>query len=536
MPFWAGESIAGPNARKITMMKKALIVLGLTLLPALALAQAGATLEQAIIPPSNDNQAADKQKLDAAIGDRAYAVPGGTIARSARQRATDVIYAVDFGVTCDGLTGADQTAAIMAATNAAVALGGRDVVFPPGTCRIRSYMVLPSKTRWVSRSGTVFYLDPAMTTGYSVANYTRAIVFDAVSEILIDGLTFQGAGIGSFPCPAVCTRAVNIVFRNTNHVTIRNTVIQDFGWATTADIPAAGIQVFGGHNYLIDNVTIQRTSGDNLAFSNGVYNVEVRGSTFAASTGDSALVCTIGGYNHNYHGNRISGTEENVAPVIVMDRCWNWAIANNQVYGGNVGQGIRVARYEDTGETNHDFTISGNVISRSAQAISVETAATKQGSQATAGGGRFSITGNTIINPTATGIVVADSEVGTITGNVISRAPENGILIAAYTSGVNTGTLAVSGNTIASDGGTYGIRQLSAGGKLTPIALGGNVVTGATIPYSLADGNSPQVIPYGTPPSSSVRCAQSQIFSMDASYLYLCAGTNALKRVPLSSF
>ncbi len=462
--------------------------------------------------------------------------PTGTVTRSLAERATDVIYAVDYGVTCNGPQGTDQTSAIMAATNAAVALGGRDVVFPPGVCRINTAISGPSKTRWVSRSGTVFYFHPTMTSSFNIGGQNRGLVFDGVNDILIDGITFRGAGSSTLTCAATCPNIYSTVFRFANNVVIRNSVFEDFGFDTTMGTTYPGLLVFAGSNYLIDNVTIQRTSGDNLAFSNGTRDVVVRNSRFSLSTADSALVCSIGGINHTYHNNFVSGTEGNIAPVIVMDRCSNWTVNNNVIYGANLGQAIRVARYVNTPETNRDFTISGNVIQRSHTAISVESSATTQGSYTEAGGGRFAVTGNTIINPVAIGIAIVDSEVGTITGNTISRPPDTGILVTGYAAGVNTGSLTVSGNTIAGAGGAYGIRQLAAGGTLTPISVGTNFVSGMTTPYALANGNSPQTIPYGTPASSSATCPQSQIYGMDASYLYLCAGTNALKRVPLSSF
>ncbi len=459
---------------------------------------------------------------------------GASACRSMADRATDVIQAVDFGVTCDDATGTDQSAAIMAATNAAVALGGRDVVFPSSaTCRIKSFMTPPSKTRWVSKGGTVFYLDPAMSVSASVGGAGRAILFNNVSDILIDGITFQGAGASSLPCPAPCNRILHIAFQNAKNVVIRNVTIQDFGYGTTLDIPAPGIIVFGGNDYLVDNTTIRRTSGDNLAFSNGAYNVEVRGSNFSGSTGDSALVCTIGGRNMRFHHNVVTGPAGNAAPIIVMDRCSNWDVSNNTVGGAEVGQAIRVARYGDTPETSHDFTITHNTITGADVGISVESAGAKQGSQTASGGGRFTIAGNTILGSTTAGIQIVESEVGAVTGNVVVGAP-TGIFLTGYTPGTQTGYLAISGNTI--NGATYGVREVNSGGRNVPSAYSGNLMIGVAMPYTLATETVAPSIPFRTPPNATARPCNPGQTLMDATYFYGCTAAGTFKRIPWQRF
>jgi hypothetical protein len=417
----------------------------------------------------------------------------------ARERASDIIYAVDYGVKCDGAT--DDAAAIMAATNKAASLR-RDVILPAGTCRILNVMAPPSHTHWRSYGGTTIYLDPAMTTGHPVGGTRNGIAFDGVSDILFDGIVFKGGGPATAPCPAPCPSSPRVIFQRVSNVRIRDTTFRDFGHnakdsAGNSVAYIQGLLAFAGSDWLIDKSSFVNNSGDGLAFSDGVTNVEVRGSTFA-NNGDSALVCTIGGAHHNYHGNYITGQEGNISPIVVMDSCSKWSVLNNQVLGYTTGQGIRVARYFDRVHVNQDFTIAGNTVIGSATGISVEASASKQGANGTsAGGGRFAVTGNTVVNAASTGIAVSDSEVGTVTGNTVVGAPNDGIVVIAYAAGVKTGSLAISGNTI--QGGTYGIRQFATGGSLTPSAVGQNVIVDAATPYALLAANTPPTLPFRTP-------------------------------------
>ncbi|CAM3026280.1 hypothetical protein JHFBIEKO_3089 [Methylobacterium mesophilicum] len=461
---------------------------------------------------------------------------GGSVARTQAARATDAVQVVDYGAKCDGTT--DDAAAIIAATNvAAVTLGGRDVVFPAGTCRLLNFIAPPSNTRWVSRSETTIYLDPAMKTGHPIGGQSHGIAFDGVSNILIDGITFAGGGTAR---ASTCTKTScpNLIAQNTSNVVIRNATIRDFG------SPAAysqGLLVFGGHDWLVDHSAIINTSGDNLAFSNASYNVEVRNSTFNNSFGDSALVCTIGGYNFNFHDNHITQGSQPAkpqVPVIVMDRCHAWQISNNQITGTPnasgvaAGQGIRVARYADTPETNHDFTIIGNTITGTDTAISVEASGTVQGSQSVPGGGRFAVVGNTSTGAN-TCIQINNSEMGAVSGNACTGVALYGLLEIAYAG--KTGSLAIGTNTFVGTGasGSFGVRQLGSGGTITPSAVAPQFATNFAVNYALDASNAPIILPVVTR-SASAACTPGEL-SLNAAgnALQACVAHGSVKSVPV---
>jgi polygalacturonase len=463
------------------------------------------------------------------IGGACVQVNGGSICRPLSTRWTDSqVQAVDFGVKCDGTT--DDSPAIMAATNMAASLGGRDVIFPSNaTCRLNTGMAPPSRTRWVSRGGTVLYLDPGMATYTSIAGAKRGIAFVNVNDILIDGITFNGGG-SSTTAAGDCNAGScpGIAANNVNNAIIRNSVFQNFG---SASAYIQGLVVFGGGGWLIDKSSFVNTSGDNLAFSNATSNVEVRGSFFSGTARDSALVCTIGGTNFGFHDNTIVGTAGNAAPLVVMDRCNNWSVHNNRItLPDNSAVAVRVARYGNTPETNHDFTISGNTIQGGSRAISVESSSTQQGSYTVGGGGRFTVSGNVAVGSNVC-IGLSDSEAGSVTGNTCAGATDTGILVESGNAGVNSGNVAISGNNISAT--NFGIRQIAGPGQSLPLSLGANNISFATTPIQLAVQQAPTVIPQGAP--SAAKCQPGQILGVDTSFLYVCPAYGVLGKVPLTT-
>ncbi|MGU3469352.1 hypothetical protein ACLBXO_31430 [Methylobacterium sp. C33D] len=476
------------------------------------------------------------------LSETCFKVAGSPICRQQRDRWTDnQVQAADFGVKCDGIT--DDGNAILDATNLAAGLGGRNLVFPSGICRLLTHIEPASNTRWVSRGGTTIYLDPAMATGYQIGGRASGISFDGVSNILIDGITFAGGGQSAPTSSCTTTSCPRVIAQNTSNVVIRNSTFRDFG--PTGSPAVQALLVFGGHDWLVDNSTFKNSTSDNLAFSNGTYNVEVRGSTFANSMSDSALVCAIGGYNFNFHDNYIIQGQQAYQshlglqpPVVVMDRCHNWQISNNQIIGtpdtngGITGQGVRVARYADTTDTNHDFTISNNTIFGTYIAISVESAGTVQGSQSVPGGGRFSVTANTALGP-AICMQVTAVEMGSINGNACMGVTGTGLLQIAYSG--NTGSLAIGTNTFIGKGvsGSFGIRQLAAGGTITPSAMAPQMVSGFTTNYALDPSNIPLALPVKTRGSTGA-CTPGEInLKADGPALEACAAFGTIKSAPL---
>ncbi|WP_187273069.1 right-handed parallel beta-helix repeat-containing protein [Methylobacterium sp. WL69] len=481
---------------------------------------------------------------------------GGSVKRLNRTRWTDSqVQAVDYGVTCDGV--ANDAPAILAATNVAVGLGGRDVVFPSGTCLLKTGLLPPSRTRWVSRGGTIVTFDPNMTM---VGTLKSAISFENVSDLLIEGIVFKGNGTATKPCGSVgaeaCPGSPRVTFLGANGVTIRNSTFRDFGdYRKDAKGKALaysqGIVAFGGADWLVENSRFIDNSGDGIAWSNATRRVEVRGSHFEGNDDSSGPVCTVGGSSFNIHDNQVVQRRGNTAPLIVMDRCTNWQINNNRIYGvandrgHQTGQGIRVARYaiEASTHVSHDFTISGNVIIGTAAAISVENAGTvqpgytdQQGKVQPAvnvlGGGRFAVTGNTSVGAN-TCISIVDSEIGAVSGNTCSNVRDAGLLLISYTT--KTGSIAVGSNifTGTNVAGSFGVRQIASGGAITPSAIAPQFAQGFATAYQIAPFNQPPIVPVVTR-SATAACTPGEItVKADQTAIQVCTTSGSVRSAPL---
>lgn len=465
------------------------------------------------------------------------------------------VHAVDYGMKCDGV--ADEAPAVLAATNVAVGLGGRDVVFPSGTCLLKSGLMPPSRTRWVSRGGTIVTFDPNMTM---VGSLKSAIAFENVSDVLIDGIVFKGNGPATQPCGSAgfesCPGSPRVTFRSAANVTIRGSTFRDFGdYRKDANgkvlAYAQGIVAFGGTDWLVENSRFIGNSGDGLAFSNGTRRVEVRGSYFDANDDSSGPVCTIGGSGFHIHGNHVVQRSGSIAPLIVMDRCTDWQISNNRIYGvanpqgQQTGQGIRVARYavEDSSHVSHDFTISGNVFIGTATAISVENAGTVQAGYKdqqgkvrppvnVPGGGRFVVAGNTSIGAN-TCISIVDSEIGAVSGNTCSNVRDAGLLLISYTT--KTGSIAVGSNVFSGtkSPGSFGVRQIEAGGTITPSAIAQQFVQDFAVAYQIASTNQPPIIPLVTR-SPKAPCTPGEItVKADQTAIQVCTSFGSIRSAPL---
>lgn len=444
-------------------------------------------------------------------------VADGSVCRAQRVGRTDSeVQATDFGVKCDGTT--DDSDAILSATNAAVRLGGLGVVFPTGRCLLRNFILPPSRTHWVAYGETVIIFDPAMPLG---GKSRAAIAFENVSDIIIDGLTFEGNGRKTLPCQSGCAGSPHIQAINASNITIRNSTFRDFGDLTQGSdgkqlAYVQGLVAFGGKRWLVENSRFINNSGDGAAWSNGTDGVEVRESYFSGNGDSSGPVCTIGGSNFNIHHNEIHQRRGNTAPIIVMDRCNNWKIDRNRIYGvanpsgRQTGQGIRVARYtlESSAFANHDFSITGNAIHGTETAISVESSGTLQAGYTDAntgqiwpavrvpGGGRFAVVGNTSTGA-GTCIQISDSEAGSISGNTCSKVADTGLLLISYTS--MTGSFVIGRNTFSGLGsapaGSFGVRQLAAGAAISPVAMTPQSITGFRTPMALIDDKTLAVLP-----------------------------------------
>jgi len=105
------------------------------------------------------------------------------VARTLADRFADVVNVLDFGAVGDGVT--DDTAAIQAALNAAPVLGGK-IIFPVGTYKVTSTLILPSKSS--SRLKPIYICGDS--SSIAPENCGSVIIFTGTNIPL-----FQGRGV-----------------------------------------------------------------------------------------------------------------------------------------------------------------------------------------------------------------------------------------------------------------------------------------------------------------------------------------------------
>jgi hypothetical protein len=391
----------------------------------------------------------------------------GAVQRTVESKLGDTVSVKDFGAVGDGV--ADDTTAIQAATTAAAA-AGKTVLFPAGTYRLLSYVVLPSNTDWRGEVGSKIYLDPAMTLGAVIGGSARAIYAQSIQNLRFDGLEFYSLKTG-------LTQAISICLNAVTNFTINNCVFRDFGNATYY---AQGLIVFNSSGFKITGSKFKNCSGDGAAFSNNCADFFVENNEFSSNL-DWGLAITIGCTKGVVNGNLFLN---NTSTATGVDRCTKVTFCGNTIIGNE--HGIRVAEFAVTAEKNKDITIVGNTITVSGVAgISVEDTDTV---------GVVTVSGNVISGSSNQGIRVNNVTQISITGNTIYSCAAEAILFHATTAGRTTASAIVSGNHTSTS--TYGLRQLAGAGTTGKIVVVGNsfnncsVATVITIDADYIEGDT----------------------------------------------
>jgi parallel beta-helix repeat protein len=379
--------------------------------------------------------------------------------------------ASSYGMVCNNVD--DDGPALQTAMNASV--GTRLYLPAKRLCRIKSYVSIPSNTYLVGQRTTLNF-DAAASHGGSldVTMMLDGTSGNPVQNVTIDGIIFNGPGTASV------NDRVRIMMQWPKHVVVRNSSFQNFGnitnLTTRATTYAHGLPVFNGNDLLIENNIFQNNVGDGLSFSNNPTHIRIRNNKVSNNWDSGIVPCTIGGTNIVVENNMVSAAVGNTAPVIVMDRCTNVTVSNNKVDSSAGSQCIRVARYADTAEINQDIKVVGNTCTGGGY-ISMEALGPKQGSQIVAKSGLFSVTNNTIINSSGKGILIVDSQNGSIIGNRIINAAAEGIVEESFT--VPVGNNIIANNVI--DGATYCQRQLAVGGSVITSSWDNNTVRNCSV-------------------------------------------------------
>jgi len=279
----------------------------------------------------------------------------GAVGRTVQSRLTETVSVKDFGAKGDGTT--DDTAAIQSALNS----GSVDVYLPKGTYIVTALTI----------SATLrFHGEGTLKRSASASSYMLSI---SVSNVTVDGISFDGAGAGSTigttnqsegAIIAYGTDStapvVNINVRNckidglagfgirvnyASNVRIENNLIDNCGYAAILGLS------------LIDSV-ITKNRIDNINSSSGAvnwYGISItRDATVATSVSARSTNCII---TENIISNVVQWTGiDTHAPL----KC---TIANNAVYF--CLNGI-YAQYDDASEANKqpatDTIITGNVV------------------------------------------------------------------------------------------------------------------------------------------------------------------------------
>lgn len=368
-------------------------------------------------------------------------------------------------------------------------------VLPSNTqCRIKSFVSIPSNT-YLRGQNTTFNLDAAATHGGSL---DVTVIMDSVSNIKIEGVTFNGAG-SSTPSP----NHSRIAGVSVSGITVRNSAFTNFGditsHTTAVNTYTHGLQIFNVTDGYFENSLYQNNSGDGLSLSNANSRVWIRGNR-AINNYDSGIIpCTIGGDHIYTTENYVSVSSTDIAgvPGIGLDRCSNAVVANNWIDAPALTNCIRVARYGDTAQINKDLHIRGNTCTGGSN-ISIEALGPTQGSQTVTKGGYWSVVDNTVIGASGqSSIHIVDSQNGQVIGNRVIGGSAEGIIEESFS--VPVGGNIISENIV--DGATNCLRQLASGGSVINSTWSNNVVKNCSVASTAFTAN------IGTDGIATVSCA-----------------------------
>ena len=289
-----------------------------------------------------------------------YTATGGTVARSAQDRAAEVFNVRDHGVKMDGVT--DDAAALQAVVD--LAGPGATIYFPPSKSVLllsRGFASYSNQTLW-AYPGTV-------TIAPSTGNTATVLLWGTAntSNVYIHGLTFDGGG-KDFATADVVTQVYRVNGLTLNQVTFQNTRGIAFNASGVNDLIIRGCQFVNCGNHWMTSgndldalAGLSHSSGDDVSWG---FRMLVEGCRFSDCGGMS-----LG----NIENIRIVGNDflETVHPylteswgayfaAVFAQRCTDLVIANN-VMDGLSGNAIDVAG-------QWGGVISGNVIRNSGEA------------------------------------------------------------------------------------------------------------------------------------------------------------------------
>ena len=211
--------------------------------------------------PTNPNGGLVAAQITVAGGKITAIYPAMT-SSSSRSPSMGIMYAADYGVTCDGSTevsGKLQQAMVLAATN------GVALQLPSGSCVIRNTMIAPARLHLIGAPNGELYWDTPQSGTFAVLNLVD------VSEVTIEFVRIRGTNTSaSFNATYAGNYPIRIDHSSAN--TIRNCHIQDY-WGDAAILIGPGVTATNHSDVnLVEGNIILRGSSYGIEITSGSWN------------------------------------------------------------------------------------------------------------------------------------------------------------------------------------------------------------------------------------------------------------------------
>lgn len=356
-----------------------------------------------------------------------------------------------YGAVGDGLT--NDTAAIQAAINAAAASGG-DVVFPPGSYKTASALVVKSG---VSLRGFGNVSKIVGSADHDIINDSATPATDlTISDLYLEvaGSSTAGSGIELTACQRVTIRNVEVynAWDSIDVLTGSSDVV-----VTSCYVHGArqqGIQVVDSTRVKVQGNIVDGVGSSNLHhcvyIASGCTDLDASGNTLR------------GAYGFGVHCYASTGTPQRIV------------VANNTITGCGKGSGTTGGIYAGGSVQCSDYTITGNTINDAGNGAGIDSANVS----------RLVITGNVVRTCGTHGIALASASgltCGfTVTGNDISDWNHAGVGASAVRVPIS-GSLAggvVVGNQMRSPVATGGPASVYSSGSADYLIVTNNDMRG----------------------------------------------------------